>query len=117
MPKLIKDGVIVEDESPEVLDLEQWLASELRCSRAVELEPGETIAPLMDCLDDIPLVMINFPTFMDGRGFSYAMSPWRGWTQTARTPCKTCWSSSLMEDAVYSSQTTGRSCFITCATA
>ncbi len=72
MPKLIKDGVIVEDESPEVLDLEQWLGSELRSSRAVELEPGETIAPLLDCLDDIPLVMINFPTFMDGRGFSYA---------------------------------------------
>jgi uncharacterized protein (DUF934 family) len=72
MPKLIKDGGIVEDESPEALDLEQWLASDLRCSRAVELEPGETIAPLLKCLDEIPLVMINFPTFMDGRGFSYA---------------------------------------------
>ena len=71
MPKLIKNGAIVEDTSPEVLDLEQWLEMADRATRAVILEPGETLAPLIEHLDEIPLVMINFPTFMDGRGFSY----------------------------------------------
>ena len=71
MPKLIKNGVIVEDDSPEVLDLEQWLACEQRSARAVILEPGETLAPLLEHIHEIPLAMVNFPTFMDGRGFSY----------------------------------------------
>lgn len=72
MPRLIKDGAIVEDQSPEVLDLEQWLEMDDRATRAVLLEPGETLAPLIEHLAEIPLVMVNFPTFMDGRGFSYA---------------------------------------------
>jgi uncharacterized protein (DUF934 family) len=72
MPQLIKDGAIVEETGPEVLDLEQWLEMEDRASRAVMLEPGETLAPLIEHLDEIPLVLVNFPTFMDGRGFSYA---------------------------------------------
>ena len=72
MPKLIRNGVIVEDDSPEVLDLEQWLECNERAQRAVVLEPGETLAPLLDHLNEIPMVLINFPTFMDGRGFSYA---------------------------------------------
>jgi uncharacterized protein (DUF934 family) len=38
----------------------------------VRLEPGEAPLPLFDHLGAIPLVAINFPTFMDGRGFSYA---------------------------------------------
>ncbi len=71
MPLLIKDGAIVEESGPEVLDLEQWLEMDDRASRAVMLEPGETLAPLLDHLDEIPLVLVNFPTFMDGRGFSY----------------------------------------------
>ena len=71
MPKLIKNGAIVEDTSPEVLDLEQWLECNERASRAVILEPGETLAPLFEHIDEIPLAMVNFPTFMDGRGFSY----------------------------------------------
>ena len=71
MPKLIKSGAIVEDTSPEVLDLEQWLECNERASRAVILEPGETLAPLFEHIDEIPLAMVNFPTFMDGRGFSY----------------------------------------------
>lgn len=72
MPRLIKNGTIVEDDSPEVLDLEQWLECADRGSRAVILEPGEILAPLLEHIDEIPLVMVNFPTFMDGRGFSYA---------------------------------------------
>jgi len=71
MPKLIKNGKIIEDQSPEVLDLEQWLQVNDRATRAVMLEPGETLAPLLEHIDDIPLVLVNFPTFMDGRGFSY----------------------------------------------
>ncbi len=71
MPKLIKNGKIIEDQSPEVLDLEQWLQANDRATRAVMLEPGETLAPLLEHIDDIPLVLVNFPTFMDGRGFSY----------------------------------------------
>jgi uncharacterized protein (DUF934 family) len=71
MPKLIKNGKIIEDQSPEVLDLEQWLQANDRATRAVMLEPGETLAPLLEHIDDIPLVLVNFATFMDGRGFSY----------------------------------------------
>ena len=71
MPKLIKNGAIVEDHGPEVLDLEQWLQMEDRATRAVVLEPGETLAPLLEHIDELPLVLVNFPTFMDGRGFSY----------------------------------------------
>lgn len=71
MPQIIKNGAIVEDSGPEVLDLEQWLEMEDRATRAVMLEPGETLAPLIEHLDEIPLVLVNFPTFMDGRGFSY----------------------------------------------
>lgn len=72
MPKLIKNGEIIEDQGPEVLDLEQWLQMDDRATRAVVLEPGETLAPLLEHIDEIPLVLVNFPTFMDGRGFSYA---------------------------------------------
>lgn len=71
MPKLIKNAAIVEDDSPEVLDLEQWLECEERSTRAVILEPGETLAPLLAHIAEIPVAMVNFPTFMDGRGFSY----------------------------------------------
>ena len=71
MPRLIKSGVIVEDHGPEVLDLEQWLQCTDRSNRAVVLEPGETLAPLLEHVQEIPLVLVNFPTFMDGRGFSY----------------------------------------------
>lgn len=72
MPKLIKGGAIVEDDSPEVLDLETWLACEERAARAVILEPGETLEPLFEHLSELALAMVNFPVFTDGRGFSYA---------------------------------------------
>ncbi|RLQ22940.1 DUF934 domain-containing protein [Seongchinamella sediminis] len=71
MPLLIKNGAIVEDHGPEVLDLEQWLQCQDRAHRAVVLEPGETLAPLLEHIEEIPLVLVNFPTFTDGRGFSY----------------------------------------------
>lgn len=71
MPRLIRDGAIVEEDATAPLSLEQWLREEDK-SRAVRLEPGEAPLPLFAHLDEIPLVAINFPDFMDGRGFSYA---------------------------------------------
>ena len=71
MPKLIKNGAIVEEQDPELLTLEQWLEEEDK-AQPVQLEPGEAPLPLFPHLDEIPLIAINFPTFMDGRGFSYA---------------------------------------------
>jgi len=86
MPKLIRDGEIVEDNWLEadpdsvatagdrILSLEQWLGLALadKADHAVQLEPGQGPAPLFDYLDQLPLVTINFPVFTDGRGFSYA---------------------------------------------
>lgn len=83
MPRLIKQGAIIEDNwlpaDPDasstgvsrVLTLDQWLALPDKSGHAVQLEPGQAPAPLFDFLDDIPLIVINFPVFTDGRGFSY----------------------------------------------
>lgn len=38
----------------------------------VRIEPGEGIEDIVPDLADIPLVCLNFPTFYDGRGLSYA---------------------------------------------
>ena len=84
MPRLIKDGVIVEDgwreadedlqrpAADQVATLDQWLWLEDKSGSAVQLEPGQAPAPLLDHLDELALVVINFPVFTDGRGFSYA---------------------------------------------
>ena len=84
MPRLIKSGSIVEDQwlSPDpehdnrvanqVYTLDQWLALDTKENSAVQLEPAEAPAPLFDFLEQIALVVINFPVFTDGRGFSYA---------------------------------------------
>lgn len=73
MPKLIKDGAIVDEAQgvPRVT-LADWLALSDKTSSAVQLEPGDDLSPLLDHLDNIDLVAINFPGFMDGRGFTYA---------------------------------------------
>ncbi len=82
MPKLIKDGVIAETDllpaDPErevaghILNLAQWQELADKNGSAVQLEPGDGATPLLDHLDQIDLVAINFPAFTDGRGFSYA---------------------------------------------
>ena len=82
MPKLIKDGAIVDCEwlpaNPErltpghILSLDQWLALDDKSGSAVQLEPGDGATPLLDHLNGIALVAVNFPAFTDGRGFSYA---------------------------------------------
>ena len=83
MPRLIKNGAIIQDpwlpvdpESPgaaanQVCSLDQWLALEDKAGGAVQLEPAQAPAPLFDALELIDLVVINFPVFTDGRGFSY----------------------------------------------
>jgi uncharacterized protein (DUF934 family) len=84
MPRLISNGRIVEDEwapadaedgvhaQRQILTLGQWEALEDKSGSAVQLEPDHACAPLLAHLDEIILVAINFPIFMDGRGFSYA---------------------------------------------
>ena len=50
MPRMIKNGRIVEDASNETLTLDQWLAAEDK-AQAVGLEPGEGPFPLrLRCL-------------------------------------------------------------------
>ncbi len=74
MPKLIRDGAIVEDTvDQDFIGLEQWSAlSADQKSAPVQLEPGDEITPLLDHLAALRVVAINFPAFTDGRGFSYA---------------------------------------------
>lgn len=84
MPKLIKDAQIVEDtwlpveagaeslSSGHIASLTQWLALNSKANTAVQLEPGEVPSPLLNDLDDLALVAINFPVLTDGRGFTYA---------------------------------------------
>jgi uncharacterized protein (DUF934 family) len=84
MPRLIKDGTIIDDRwialdpdsaSPlagQVCSLDQWLQLTDKNGSAVQLEPGQEPTALAGYLDQLALVVINFPVFTDGRGFSYA---------------------------------------------
>ena len=84
MPRLIKDAKIVEDQwlplepdnhSPRpqhILSLAQWETQESRTGSAVQLEADQPPTPLLEDIEDLALVAINFPALGDGRGFSYA---------------------------------------------
>ena len=93
MPRLIKDGVIVDDNwqlcSEEQLEsgipasgalivpLASWQAHRQALLAREEpvgvcLQPGEEPAEIADDLQHLKLVAINFPAFKDGRGYSYA---------------------------------------------
>ena len=84
MPRIIKDGSIVEDtwapvdpeaEAPaqgQICNLEQWCHLVDKSGSAVQLEPGDALEALLGALEQIELVVVNFPVFTDGRGFSYA---------------------------------------------
>ena len=84
MPRIIKHGAITDDSRPgvdpevavpapgQICTLEQWLQQADKRDSAVQLESGQPPSPLLDFLDQIELVVINFPVFTDGRGFSYA---------------------------------------------
>lgn len=82
MPRLIKDGVIVEDEwlpadpgavvtADRICTLAQWLELHDKRDTAVQLEPGDETEALLPHLGELVLVAVNFPVFTDGRGFSY----------------------------------------------
>jgi uncharacterized protein (DUF934 family) len=83
MPRIIKDGAITEDNrasidsgdsSPgqgQICTLQQWQKLTNKQGSAVQLEPGQEPTPLLQDLEDIELVVINFSVFTDGRGFSY----------------------------------------------
>lgn len=84
MPRLIKNGCITEDTwqpldrgaerlaSGQIASLEQWQPLTDKSGSAVQLEPDDSPAPLYEHLGHIELVVVNFPVFTDGRGFSYA---------------------------------------------
>jgi uncharacterized protein (DUF934 family) len=84
MPRLIKDGRIIEDRwialdadsaSPitgQICSLDQWRQLTDKKGSAVQLEPGQEPTELAGYLDQLALIVINFPVFTDGRGFSYA---------------------------------------------
>ena len=84
MPRIIKDGSIIDDawspvdpdasemQQGRICNLEQWLQLADKTDSAVQLEPGETPEALLEALDEISLIVVNFPVFTDGRGFSYA---------------------------------------------
>jgi uncharacterized protein (DUF934 family) len=94
MPKLIKDGVIVEDNwtfiaKPEgdaslftipngkiIVPLNVWIAQktqlQMRSDIAVWIDSDETADQLGEDAKKLPLVCVNFPGFMDGRSFSTA---------------------------------------------
>ncbi len=74
MPRLIHKGAVTADRWPidHIKTLEQWLTLPDKTGYAVRLNQDESPALLFDGLSTIELVIINFTTFMDGRGFSHA---------------------------------------------
>lgn len=92
MPKLIKNGALASDEwqllsaeeatadLPEgkiIVPVAVWLERQVELAdRQAEIGVWLDSADLADTLGDnankLPLIAINFPTFMDGRGFSTA---------------------------------------------
>jgi uncharacterized protein (DUF934 family) len=84
MPRLIKQGSIIDDAwiplNPDIAlpapgqicNLVQWLQLANKRGSGVLLEADQEPAPLFKYLEHIALVVVSFPMFTDGRGFSYA---------------------------------------------
>lgn len=94
MPKLVKDGAIIENTwtllpKPEadaanveiptgqvIVPLSVWQAQKLalqnRNDIGVWLDSDETADLLGEEAKNLPLIAVNFPTFMDGRAFTTA---------------------------------------------
>ncbi len=93
MPKLIKNGQVVEDNwvvMPKPDDVENasvtgenvivpmalWLAQADRLSQRSDLgiwiDSDEEVEAIAEQLDRFPVIAINFPSFRDGRGYSTA---------------------------------------------
>ena len=86
MPRLIKDGAIVDDhwlppapdataiESGQICTLAQWKSLADKRGSGVQIEPDEEPGELFADLTEIELIVIDFPVFTDGRGFSHGRS-------------------------------------------
>jgi uncharacterized protein (DUF934 family) len=74
MHNIIHKGVIEKDRWPHghIKSLTDWITLPHKSGTAVQLEQEEPPTPLLEFLDVIELIAINFENFMDGRGFSYA---------------------------------------------
>lgn len=89
MPKLVNNNAIIDcervtlpkDATPDsissardIVPLNLWLSHTPTCKAqgidAVWVDSDELTEPLTAHLQDLALVAIHFPTFMDGRGFS-----------------------------------------------
>jgi uncharacterized protein (DUF934 family) len=87
MPKLIKNGEIIDNafiwqQDPEqkvtsnsIVAAQKWLSEKDTISHVagIWLEAGDGIEFLKDVdLSQFDVIGVNFPAFTDGRGFSYA---------------------------------------------
>ena len=75
MPRLIKDGRVIEDDwEGQLLSLDELNsgAASGAGQLGVLLEPDQPPSAIEGDLSRLDLVAINFPVFTDGRGFSYA---------------------------------------------
>ncbi|VAW04789.1 Oxidoreductase probably involved in sulfite reduction [hydrothermal vent metagenome] len=83
--KIIKDKAIVTDSwthypgegdlpaGDVIVPLGVWQEADLSGHNVgLLLEPGDDMSNIRDDLDFFDLIAINFPTFMDGRGYSMA---------------------------------------------
>ncbi len=74
MPRLIKDGQIVEDDwQGSLLNLEELNdAADLEGTVGLVLEADQPPSAIAAELSRLDLIAVNFPVFTDGRGFSTA---------------------------------------------
>lgn len=94
MPKLVKDGAVVENTwalmqkpeadagdmtvptGPVIVPFSVWQSQknqlQLRTDVGVWLDSDETADQLGEDAKNLPLIAVNFPVFMDGRSFSTA---------------------------------------------
>ena len=87
MPKIIKNGEIVENTyvwqqdveaaatENAIVPMQKWLDNQDSIGNVagIWIDAGEGVEPLAGVdLSQFDVIGVNFPTFMDGRGFSYA---------------------------------------------
>ena len=73
MPKIIRDGAVVDDDwQGALLNPEDFNLADDEGPLAVVLEPDQPPSLIEGDLSRVALVAIHFPVFTDGRCFSYA---------------------------------------------
>lgn len=90
MPNIIKNGAIVDDSYQLVTEvgdlpnadilvsLDVWLSKKEAvlahaCKKGVILKPDQHPEAIIDSLDSLDIIALDFPAFADGRGYSYAV--------------------------------------------